>query len=165
MNRIRAMTEQDVASASRLLGDSWRRTYAPIMGAETTARLSDAKHSPERLAAELRDDNKMSFVAERPDGSIAGYAMAAMDEKGDVMLDRLHVDKSEFGSGMATDMLHAVFAAHAGIASIALEVIEGNDRAIAFYRKHGFEVVEKRAAAHGVGGHASLIMRRVLSRA
>jgi len=165
MNRIRAMTEQDVASASRLLGDSWRRTYAPIMGAETTARLSDAKHSPERLAVELRDDNKMSFVAERPDGSIAGYAMAAMDEKGDVMLDRLHVDKSEFGSGMATDMLHAVFAAHAGIASIALEVIEGNDRAIAFYRKHGFEVVEKRAAAHGVGGHASLIMRRVLSRA
>ncbi|CAN7490950.1 N-acetyltransferase [Mesorhizobium amorphae] len=165
MNRIRAMTEQDVASASRLLGDSWRHTYSPIIGAETTARLSDDKHSPEWLAAELRDDNKMSFVAERPDGSIAGYAMAAMDEKGDVMLDRLHVDKSEFGSGLATDMLHAVLAAHAGIASIALEVIEGNDRAIAFYRKHGFEVVEKRAAAHGVGGHASLIMRRVLSRA
>lgn len=165
MTQIRAMTEQDVASASRLLGGSWRRTYSPILGAETTARLSDDKHAPEQLAAELRDDNKMSFVAERPDGSIAGYAMAAMNDKGDVMLDRLHIDPGEFGTGLAVDMLHAVLAAHAGIASIALEVIEGNDRAIAFYRKHGFQVVEKRAAAHGVGGHASLIMRRLLSRA
>ncbi len=165
MTQIRAMTAKDVPSVSRLLGESWRRTYSSIMGAETTARLSDDKHAPERLAAELPDDNKMSFVAERPDGSIAGYAMAAMDDRGDVLLDRLHIDKSEFGSGLATDLLHAVLAAHAGIASIALEVIEGNDRAIAFYRKHGFEVVEHRAAAHGISGHASLIMRRPLSRA
>lgn len=165
MTRIRAMTEQDVPSVSRLLGESWRRTYSPIIGAETTTRLSDDKHTPERLAAELADDNKMSFVAQRPDGSIAGYAMAQMDETGDVMLDRLHIDKSEFGTGLAADMLHAVLAAHAGIPSIALEVIEGNDRAMAFYRKHGFEVVERRPAAHGVGGHASLIMRRPLPRA
>ena len=165
MTQIRAMTAKDVPSVSRLLGESWRRTYSPIMGAEATARLSDDKHAPERLAAELLDNNTMSFVAERTDGTIAGYAMAEMDGTGDVMLDRLHIDKAEFGSGLAADLLHAVLAAHAGIASIALEVIEGNDRAIAFYRKYGFEVVERRAAAHGVGGHASLIMRRPLSRA
>ncbi|PDQ17594.1 GNAT family N-acetyltransferase [Mesorhizobium sanjuanii] len=165
MIHIRAMTKQDVPAVSRLLDESWRRTYSPILGAETTTRLSDDKHAPERLAAELADDNKMSFVAERPDGSIAGYAMAKMDATGDVMLDRLHIDRSEFGTGLAADLLHAVLAAHAGIPSIALEVIEGNDRAIAFYGKHGFEVVERRSAAHGVGGHASLIMRRLLPRA
>ncbi|PTE08543.1 GNAT family N-acetyltransferase [Mesorhizobium helmanticense] len=165
MTQIRAMTEQDVPAVSRLLGESWRRTYSPILGAETTTRLSDDKHAPERLAAELADDNKMSFVAERTDGSIAGYAMAKMDATGDVMLDRLHIDKREFGTGLAADMLHAVLAAHAGIPSIALEVIEGNDRAIAFYRKHGFEVVERKAASHGAEGHSSFIMRRILPRA
>lgn len=165
MARIRAMTKNDLAAVSRLLGQSWRRTYSPIMGADSTARLSDEKHAPEKLAEELADNNKMSFVAERSDGSIAGYAMAAMDDKGDVMLDRLHIEPEAFGSGLAVDLLHAVLAAHAGIPSIALEVIEGNDRAIAFYRKHGFEVVEHRPAAHGVAGHASLIMRRLLSRA
>ncbi|SFP38581.1 Ribosomal protein S18 acetylase RimI [Mesorhizobium sp. NFR06] len=165
MTRIRAMTRDDLADVSRLLGQSWRRTYAPIMGDETAARLSDDKHAPEKLAAELDDEDKMSFVAERADGSIAGYAMAAMDAKGDVMLDRLHIEPQAFGSGLAADLLHAVLAAHAGIPSIALEVIEGNDRAIAFYRKHGFEVVERREAAHGVDGHASLIMRRMLPRA
>ncbi|MER9894757.1 GNAT family N-acetyltransferase [Mesorhizobium sp. M0119] len=162
MTQIRTMTEQDVPKVSRLLGESWRYTYSPILGAETTARLSDEKHAPERLAAELRNDNKMSFVAERADGSLAGYAMAAMDDKGEVMLERLHIDKGEYGTGLAADLLLAVLAAHAGIPSIALEVIEGNDRAIAFYRKHGFEVVERREAAHGVEGRASLIMRRLL---
>ena len=106
----------------------------------------------------------MSFVAERADGSIAGYAMAELKD-GDVMLDRLHVDKSEFGKGVAVDLLHAVLAAHAGMPSIALEVLEGNDRALAFYRKHGFEVVERRAASHGAAGHWSFIMRRLLPRA
>lgn len=162
MVQIRAMAKNDLAEVSRLLGGSWRRTYSPIMGEENTARLSDEKHAPEKLAEELAHHDKMSFVAERTDGSIAGYAMAAMDEKGDVMLDRLHIEPQEFGTGLAVDLLHAVLAAHAGIPSIALEVIEGNDRAIAFYRKHGFEVVEHRPAAHGVGGHASLIMRRLL---
>ena len=165
MTHIRAMASNDLAEVSRLLGASWRRTYAPIMGAENAARLSDAKHAPEMLAAELQDEDKMSFVAERNDGSIVGYAMAAMDGQSDVMLERLHIEPSEFGTGLAADLLHAVLAAHAGLPSIALEVIEGNDRAVAFYRKHGFDVVERREAAHGVGGHASLIMRRLLARA
>ncbi|WP_245497417.1 MULTISPECIES: GNAT family N-acetyltransferase [unclassified Mesorhizobium] len=135
------------------------------MGAETAARISDEDHTLQRIAAELTDTNKMSFVAERPDGSIAGYAMAKMNEAGDVMLDRLHIDQSEYGTGLAANILHAVFATHSGIPSIALEVLEGNDRAMAFYRKHGFEVVDRRAASHGAEGHASLIMRKLLSRA
>ena len=130
-----------------------------------TARISDEHHSPERIAAELADDNRMSFVAERGDGRSSGYAMAEMDAAGDVMLDRLHVDSSEFGTGLAADLLHAVLAAHAGVPSIALEVLEGNDRALAFYRKHGFEVVERRPASHGAAGRSSFIMRRMLSRA
>ncbi|TWI18934.1 hypothetical protein IQ26_07227 [Mesorhizobium tianshanense] len=39
MTQIRAMTEQDVPSVSLLIGESWRRTYSPIMGAETAARI------------------------------------------------------------------------------------------------------------------------------
>jgi ribosomal protein S18 acetylase RimI-like enzyme len=165
MTQIRAMTEQDVTAVSRLLGQSWRHTYSPIMGAEATARISDAHHAPERIAAELADTNHMAFVAERADGAIVGYAMAGMDAAGNVTLDRLHINPSEYGSGLAADLLHAVLAAHAGIPSIALEVLDGNDRAVAFYRKQGFEVVERRAAAHGAEGHSSLIMRRLLPRA
>ena len=162
MTQIRAMTEKDVPAVSRLLGESWRRTYGPIVGEEKTIRTSAEYHAPDRIAAELANTEMMSFVAERADGSIGGYAMAELKD-GDVMLDRLHVDKSEFGTGVAVDLLHAVLAAHAGMPSIALEVLEGNDRALAFYRKHGFEVVERRAASHGAVDHWSFIMRRPLS--
>ena len=165
MIQIRAMTERGVEAVSRLLGASWRRTYSTILGSETTARESDARHAPQRLAAELTDPDKASFVAERRDKSLAGYALASMDEAGDVTLDRLHLDPSEFGTGLAVDMLHAVLAFHAGIPSIAVEVIEGNDRALAFYRKHGFEVVQRQDASHGAGGHSSVILRKLLPRA
>jgi ribosomal protein S18 acetylase RimI-like enzyme len=164
MNQIRFMTERDLRAVSRLLGDSWRRTYGPIIGEDKAVRTSGEYHAPDRLAAELANNDMMSFVAERRDGTIVGYAMAELKD-GDVKLDRLHIDKSEFGSGLAADLLHAVLAAHAGMASIALEVIEGNDRAMAFYRKHGFEVVERQAASHGAEGHSSFIMRRLPPRA
>lgn len=164
MTQIRAMADQDIPAVSRLLANSWRRTYGPIVGEETAIRISGENHAPDRLVAELADNDMMSFVAERSDGSIAGYAMAELKD-GDIKLDRLHVDKSEFGTGVAVDVLHAVLAAHAGMPSIALEVLEGNDRALAFYRKHGFEVVERRAASHGVDSHSSFIMRRLLPRA
>jgi ribosomal protein S18 acetylase RimI-like enzyme len=165
MARIRAMTVDDIPAVSKLLGESWRRTYSPILGAETAARISDGHHTPQRIAAELADTNRMAFVTELPDGSVAGYAMAEMDATGDVWLDRLHIEPSAYGTGLAADLLHAVLAAHAGIPSIVLEVLEGNDRAMAFYRKHGFEVVERRSASHGAEGHSSFIMRKPLSRA
>ena len=164
MTQIRAMTEEDVPAVSRLMGESWRRTYGPIIGEDEAVRVSGENHSPKSLDADLANTDRMSFVAERSDHSIAGYAMAELKD-GDVMLDRLHVDKSEFGSGVAVDLLHAVLAAHAGMPSIALEVLQGNDRALAFYQKHGFEVVEQRTAPHGAAGHTSFIMRRLLSRA
>jgi len=164
MTQIRSMTERDLPAVSRLLGDSWRRTYGPIVGEDKAVRTSAEYHAPDRLAAELANNDMMSFVAERRNGTLVGYAMAELKD-GDVKLDRLHIDKSEFGTGVAVDLLHAVLAAHAGMVSIALEVLEGNDRALAFYRKHGFEVVERQAASHGADGLWSYIMRRPIPRA
>lgn len=164
MTQIRSMTERDVPAVSRLLSDSWRRTYGPIVGEDVAVRTSAQYHAPDRLAAELANNDMMSFVAERRDGAIVGYAMAELKDR-DVKLDRLHIDNSEFGSGVAVDLLHAVLAAHAGMASIALEVLEGNDRALAFYKKHGFEIVERQPASHGANGRWSYIMRRPIPRA
>ncbi|WP_246811353.1 GNAT family N-acetyltransferase [Mesorhizobium sp. AA22] len=124
-------------------------------GCRDATRISDEDHTLQRIAAKLTDTKKMSFVAERPEGSIAGYAMAKMNEAGDVMLDRLHIDQSEYGTGLAANILHAVFAAHSGIPSIALEVLEGNDRAMAFLSQTWFEVVDRRAASH-LQAHAKL---------
>lgn len=156
------MAEADAPAVSRLLAASWRRTYSPFLGADEAARISLEKHAPAQLAAELADPDNMAFVAERDGGSIVGYALATMHPHGEAVLERLHVNSAEYGRGTAVDLLHAVLAAHAGVPSIALEVVEGNERAIAFYRKHGFEVVERRPASFGPAGLMSFIMRRQL---
>ncbi len=162
MITIRVMTTEDVEAVSRFLAGSWRQTYGPLLGEEVTARIFSERHAPERFAAELADASKTSLVAEGQDGSIRGYTMSETDRDGIVMIDRLHVDASEYGSGLAADMLAAVCQVHDGCQSIGLKVIQGNDRALAFCRKQGFVVVERRPASLGVDGHYALIMRKHL---
>jgi ribosomal protein S18 acetylase RimI-like enzyme len=61
--------------------------------------------------------------------------------------------------------MHAVMINYLGEPAISLEVIKGNDRAIRFYEREGFAVTEERDACGGIGGVASLIMRKPLPRA
>jgi len=151
------MLDGDAEAVSRLLGASWRRTYGSILGDDIVERITGEYHAPPRLRVELADSQRTSLVAERPDGSIAGYANTEPDASGDVTLDRLHIEKSEFGTGLAARMLVAICAAHAGAPGIRLEVIDGNDRAMAFYRKHGFAVI-----SHGPSSHEGLGISSIL---
>jgi ribosomal protein S18 acetylase RimI-like enzyme len=162
MFKIRAMTAKDAEAVARFLAASWRQTYEPLLGEEVTQRIFSERHALENFAAELDDASKTSLVAEGPDRSICGYTMSETDEDGIVMIDRLHVDASEYGSGLAADMLAAVCRMHDGCQSIGLKVIQGNERALAFCRKQGFVVVERRPASLGVDGHYALIMRKHL---
>lgn len=59
--RIRAMTEQDGPAASKLLGESWRRTYGPIAGWAETADFG--RPSCPAAARGAHDDRHASFFA------------------------------------------------------------------------------------------------------
>ncbi|MGE0501820.1 MAG: GNAT family N-acetyltransferase [Rhizobiaceae bacterium] len=155
------MESRDAEVVSRLLSESWASTYGPLMGEGRAADASARIHAPALLRAELERGDATSFVAEDEAGSIVGYAYAFRKER-DVDLDRLHVVPAMHGSGVAADLLHAVFAAFIGDRQIMLEVLEGNDRAIRFYEKHGFSVGERRNACGGVEGVPTLVMRRAL---
>lgn len=162
---IRRMRKDDADAVSRLLKASWLQTYEHLMGVAKVDAANAALHTAQKLAAELDDDRVMAFVATDKDGAILGHAMAKMDANGQVWLERLHVASGNFGSGLAADLMRATLAAHAGLASIALEVIEGNDRAIAFYRKHGFFEAERRNSCGSVTGVPTIVMRKLLPRA
>jgi len=162
---IRRMRAADASAVAELLRASWRETYEHLMGLEKVEAANARMHVPERLAAEAEDDSVIAFVAEGPDGAIVGHALAMMDAKRQVWLDRLHVAPKLFGSGLAANLLRAILAAHAGLSTIALEVIEGNDRAIAFYRKHGFAVTDRKSSCGSVEGVPTLVMTKILSRA
>lgn len=162
MTTIRAMTAADAPAVAALLSASWARTYSPILGAAKVDAISAARHTPEILAAEAAEPANVALVCEAADGLIAGYALAWPDEKGDAWLERLHVRPDNFGSGLAARMLDGVAAAFPGARAIALDVIVGNDRAIAFYRKHGFVTVDPAVTYAGLDHAPAVVMRKDL---
>lgn len=164
MPRIRHMAPADVDQVSALVSASWRRTYGPLMGEARAAGESDRKHRPDMIAASLKRPHAESFVAERPDGVIVGYAHAIV-VRGVLWLDRLHVAPEAQGTGTAAALLHAVILDYLGEPSISLEVLKGNDRAIRFYEREGFAVTEERDACGDIGGVPTLIMRKPMPRA
>ena len=160
---IRHMRPTDVDAVAALISASWVSTYGPLMGAERAATESAKKHQPAMIAADMTRKHSESFVAIADDGAVIGYAYA-MVAKGVLWLDRLHVVPAYRGQGAAAGLLHAVILNYVGDASISLEVLKGNDRAIAFYAREGFVVTDERDACGGIGGVPTLIMRKAISR-
>lgn len=166
MTTIRRTRADDVSDVAALVAGSWRRTYAPLMGEERAVSSSADRHLPQEFLKEIDDRRYASFVAAADDGTIVGHAMAERLVDGDVWLERLHIEPAHFGSGLAADLLHATIAAFTGEANLmSLEVLEGNHRAVAFYRKQGFEVAERKDACGGIEGVPTLVMKRVIARA
>ncbi|MBO6725270.1 MAG: GNAT family N-acetyltransferase [Rhizobiaceae bacterium] len=163
MTKVRHMTGEDAAEVAALLAGSWKRTYAPLIGAEKVAD-EVAGFTAERIAADLKRPHSEAFVALAEGGGISGYAYAIV-EKGVLWLDRLHVRPEHQGSGAASALLSAVMINYLGEPSISLEVIEGNDRAIRFYEKNGFEPAERKSACGSIQGVPTRVMRRPLPRA
>lgn len=162
--RIRHMRPDDVEAVAALIHKSWVRTYGPLMGEARAEGESARKHQPDMIAADLTRAHSESFVAENANGAITGYAYATVSA-GTLWLDRLHVAPAFQGQGLATGLLHAIIASYVGDASISLEVLKGNDRAIRFYEREGFVTTEERDACGGIGGVPTLIMRKAISRA
>jgi ribosomal protein S18 acetylase RimI-like enzyme len=153
------MAPRDIPEVATLLGSSWRRTYAPLIGVERSAAESDARHMPEKLELELARSHVMAFVAENDRNAISGYAMVDIDDDGQAWLERLHVRPEDFGSGIGALLLNAAIDAVDRKPSLALELIRGNERAQAFYAKHGFVVEGQQDACGSMNGVPTLIMR------
>jgi ribosomal protein S18 acetylase RimI-like enzyme len=79
-----------------------------------------------------------------------------------IEVQRFYVDASHHGTGLAHRLMaHALARAEAlGAAMVWLGVWERNQRALAFYRKWGFDVVGAHTFAVGDDPQRDLLMRR-----
>jgi ribosomal protein S18 acetylase RimI-like enzyme len=116
---------------------SWRETYAHILSPGFLAAL-DVDAVAERYARGIQSPTS-AFVALEVDGEIRGYAAGGAplseDTPRDLELYMLYQLSSEHGSGSGQALLDALL----GDRPAFLWVAEENPRAIAFYRRNGFE--------------------------
>lgn len=146
---LRPGTPADVP-AIRIIGEAVvPATYAPIDAAYARLML-DEWWSEQRLTTLMR---RFPHVVAEVEGEVVGLAnlgrvsAAPHRDMGHVKEDReimwkLYVRPDHHGTGTGSLLLAAVEDLVEGL-ELWVEVVEGNHRAEAFYRAHGFEEVER----------------------
>ena len=153
---------------ARLFEEAFGTANAPD---DMRAYLATA-FSVETQAAELSDPDRVTVLATSAEGDPIGYAMlkyrrdlesvAAVEP---VELQRIYVDRRWHGRGVGNALMErcVTLARAAGAGAIWLGVWQENPRAIAFYRRLGFEVVGTQTFQLGTDRQEDFIMARSLS--
>ena len=150
--------------ARALTNRSWLSTYPPLIGEQATRDIIADRHSHARFAAQAvaaESDPVGMFLVAEMDGTVAGHCYAF--EKGGCYVDRLHVAPELKGRGIGRSLLDYLEAAQSPGSRIWLDVLEGNDSAMAFYRKAGFRECGKTPACGGLAGIPAVIFEKTLA--
>ncbi len=139
MVTIRPLRIDELEAALRMKNEGWRQAYEGRLESGVLAGLDDtveAQAEAWRMGFDTQDS--VPFVAVDELGKIVGIA-AGGDARGEsppaaVELFMLYVLKQYYGTGLGRALADAAI----GDAAACVWVLEGNERAIAFYRKLGF---------------------------
>jgi ribosomal protein S18 acetylase RimI-like enzyme len=153
MDPLQLSFRKAVPADAAALADFGRRTFADayrsVMEPGLMARVLREQFGPARQRAEIGDPTAAWIVAETQ-GSVAGYAYLRNGRAPEigipldpVELARFYVDSVWHGRGVARPLMDAAVrqARKMGGRTLWLAVWQRNPRAIAFYRKYGFQIV------------------------
>lgn len=136
----------DVEPALRMRAQSWLDTYPneehgvseDFVRTRIQTWMDPVRIETQRKAAENPDESRVLHRIARDDqGNIIGM-IAASKERQFQKIHALYVDKAHHGTGIATQLMNESLEWFDDGRPVMLEVASYNDRAIAFYRKHGF---------------------------
>lgn len=172
MTIIRRAHPADAATLAELAERTFRDTFTVGNDPAQMALHCATSFGPGIQAREIEDPGWVTIVADE-DGELIGFAQlrlgspkACVAAECPAELYRLYVAGRWHGRGVAQQILNEVMvtAARAGSDRIWLGVWERNPRALAFYRKYGFEVVGDHVFRFGTESQTDLIMVAELDR-
>ena len=146
---------------------SWRAAYKGLIAGEHLDALdvgarADAFRTD--LGSQRRSERGVTWIVAERDGVIIGHAVSQFFD-GAAVLHMLYLDPELFGHGVGY-VLHEMAlrgARRLGADTITLKVLDGNQRAIDFYERLGWDFTGKRYTADWSGiSVAEIEMRRGL---
>ena len=150
----------DAAAIARVHVASWHTAYAALIPAERLQRFTLERRT---LAwrSNLAGTNAHTVVFDRQGGGIAGFASsgASRSVPGWGEIWALYVDPAAWGAGIGSALFADAMGhlAASGWSRVLIWVLEGNDRAVEFYRGNGFVLDGTRAVEDG---YPQIRMRR-----
>jgi ribosomal protein S18 acetylase RimI-like enzyme len=148
--QVRPAVPEDASALAAMGERTFRDTFSADNSPDDIAAHVAATYSPAKQASEIADPRRSTLVAATDVGELIGFAQLLAGEiprsvtgPAPIELLRLYVDRGYHGRGVAQALMAAALkeAADRGALTIWLGVWERNPRAIAFYRKWGFEDV------------------------
>lgn len=143
---VREAVIDDAAGIARVHVAGWQAGYAGLLAQHYLDALSVEERAG-RWAANLREPDARAvatLVADR-DGDVAGFVTVgrSRDEDADGNVGELwgiYVDPRRWGTGVGHALHGRAIQAlqRAGLTTATLWVLQGNDRATGFYRRHGW---------------------------
>jgi diamine N-acetyltransferase len=171
--RIRSCAAGDEHALALLGQATFLESFAGVLnGADIVAHCT-TQHSPEIYRAWLADPRARLWIAEiEPHGAPVGYLVLAPAKlplpdlkNDDLEIKRIYLLQRVQGTGLGKGlMMEAVnYARQARRPRLLLGVYGGNDRAIGFYRRHGFRPMGERRFLVGNTYYDDLILGLDLS--
>lgn len=150
---------------------SFVESYAHVMDRGELEDYVREHYTEERMRGELGDPDGVTFLALDPD--IVAFVQLRCGNRpacelpatSPAELRRIYVDKRRHGDGIAQALLARVEDAARGLEVdvLWLAVWEINDRALAFYRKSGFEVAGRQGFPIGHEVQTDYVMAKALA--
>jgi ribosomal protein S18 acetylase RimI-like enzyme len=134
----------DAEALCSLTATVWRAAYVDVLGESTVEAHLAETNDPETLREQFETHDLTAFVAGDP---IVGSAVCRPADGGaPLYLTTLYVHPDRWGEGIGSRLLERVEreARDRGIETVVLVVLDGNERARAFYERHGYEQVAVR---------------------
>jgi len=142
---IRDIRPDDAEAVMAIHANTWRETYVNEDIGVTEEWLTDqteswtSEESVEFLRAEIErgeDFHRLAFS----DGELVGIIQLSTIDDTTKLMKKLFTTKPTHGTGLAQQLMSSADE-WIGDADVGLEMVTYNDRAKAFYKKYGFEVI------------------------
>ena len=167
---IRIATAADAEMLTEFARRTFHDAFAPMNSPENMEAYMSQNFTSRIFSAQLADRRAIFLIAEI-ETTLAAFAKLYDGDVPDcvggfapVEIERFYVDRQFHGMGVAQTLMQACFdrARQSGHETVYLGVWENNHRAIAFYRKCGFDVVGSHVFQMGDEAQNDLLMEKRL---
>ncbi|QIG45603.1 GNAT family N-acetyltransferase [Nocardioides anomalus] len=154
---IRRAVPEDAEALGHLHLDVWDDAYTGLMPQSVLdRRRADASGRIERWREILTSSDEPTYLAEAAEEGLVGFAGSGPTRDNDVDIElelwALYVRAAYYGTGVG----YALFETVVGDRACCLWVLAGNERAIAFYERQGFQL-DGTEDEHDEGLHVRMV--------
>jgi diamine N-acetyltransferase len=165
---IRSATANDVYALSLVGSATFLDSFAGILYGDAIIRHCASQNSTERYHGYFAAGAKAWLGEAQTGRAPVAFALLTVPDlpcarDGDIELKRIYALSRYHGSGLGTALMEAAIEEAKGFDRLLLGVYRENPRAIAFYRKHGFELAGERRFEVGGTYYDDIVLARQLA--